>query len=255
QALLCEGQRSRVLGRRGALDFWVHCSAERTFRRRSDMQRISEDSRQVACAKALPAEMHAANPCRSQLVVRRNERTSTRVRFALSRSDPSSRLSSPRRSRRGHELESLPTTIADVVKIRALATPDALAILAPGRSPLAFGALARAIDATIQSLARAGYGRGDRVALALAEGPEMAVAVLSVSGCATCMPLNPALDEASYRVALSTLRADAVIVAGEDSPAARAAAALSVPVPVIRLAFSPADPAGVFTLEAGMSRP
>jgi len=30
---------------------------------------------------------------------------------------------------------------------------------------------------------------------------------------------------------------------------------LSVPVPVIRLAFSPADPAGVFTLEAGMSRP
>jgi len=152
-------------------------------------------------------------------------------------------------------LESLPTTIADIVKIRALATPDALAILAPGRSPLAFGALARAIDATIQSLARAGYGRGDRVALALAEGPEMAVAVLSVSGCATCMPLNPALDEASYRVALSTLRADAVIVAGEDSPAARAAAALSVPVPVIRLVFSPADPAGVFTLEAGMSRP
>jgi len=152
-------------------------------------------------------------------------------------------------------LESLPTTIADIVKIRALATPDALAILAPGRSPLAFGALARAIDATIQSLARAGYGRGDRVALALPEGPEMAVAVLSVSGCATCMPLNPALDEASYRVALSTLRADAVIVAGEDSPAARAAAACSVPVPVIRLAFSPADPAGVFTLEAGMSRP
>ena len=150
-------------------------------------------------------------------------------------------------------MESPPTTIADIVRIKALAAPDALAILAPGRAPLAFGALARAIDATIRSLARAGFGRGDRVALALPEGPEMAVAVLSVSGCATCMPLNPALDEASYRIALSTLRADAVIVGGEDSPAARAAAALSVPV--VRLVFSLADPAGVFTLEAGTSRP
>ena len=84
-------------------------------------------------------------------------------------------------------MESPPTTIADIVRIKALAAPDALAILAPGRAPLAFGALARAIDATIQSLARAGFGRGDRVALALPEGPEMAVAVLSVSGCATCM--------------------------------------------------------------------
>jgi acyl-CoA synthetase (AMP-forming)/AMP-acid ligase II len=116
-------------------------------------------------------------------------------------------------------LESLPTTIADIVKIRALATPDALAILAPGRSPLAFGALARAIDATIQSLARAGYGRGDRVALALARGSgnggrrAVGERVRDLHAAQSC------IGRSVVSVALSTLRADAVIVAGEDSPA------------------------------------
>jgi hypothetical protein len=40
------------------------------------------------------------------------------------------------------------------------------------------------------------------VALALPDGPEVAVALLAVTGSATCAPLNPALDEASYRAAI-----------------------------------------------------
>ena len=134
----------------------------------------------------------------------------------------------------------------------ALRNPDALAILAPGRAPLAFGALVRQIDAAIQSLAAAGFGRGDRVALALPNGPEMAVALLAVTGCATCVPLNPALDEASYVVALRTLRVDALIVPeGEDTPAAGRRTALAMPI--IRLAYLGRDPAGTFTLVAATS--
>ncbi len=40
------------------------------------------------------------------------------------------------------------------------------------------------IDATIASLAAAGYGQGNRVALALPNGPELAVALVAVTGCA-----------------------------------------------------------------------
>lgn len=144
-------------------------------------------------------------------------------------------------------------TIVACIRNESLRSPDALAILAPRRMPLTFRELMRQIDATILSLAAAGVGRGDRVALALPNGPEMAVALLAVTGCATCVPLNPALDEASYLVALQTLRVDALIVPeGEDTPAVRAAQ--SMMLPIMRLAFSPVDPAGRFTFVAGSSR-
>jgi len=155
--------------------------------------------------------------------------------------------------RRASELTPPATTIADLIRDRARIAPDALAILAPERAPLAFAALAQAIDATIEALRLAGYGRGDRLALALPDGPELAVALLAVSGCATAIPLNTALDESSYRVALSWLRADAVIVADADMLAARAAEALAIPI--IRVSVREADPAGVFTLLAAASRP
>jgi oxalate---CoA ligase len=150
------------------------------------------------------------------------------------------------------------TTLVDVVRDHAQRTPDALAILAPGRPPLDYRGLSHALDATIERLAAAGFGRGDRVALALPDGPELAVALMAVSGCATCVPLNSTLDETSYRVAFSRLRVDALIVplaatSADDTPATRTADALSLPV--IRLAFAPADPAGVFTLLPAAARP
>ena len=144
------------------------------------------------------------------------------------------------------------TTIADVVRDRARIAPDALAILAPERKPLTFRALVETMDRCAEQLRVAGLGRGHRLALSLPEGPEMAVAVLAVSGCATCVPLNPALDEASYVGALRALRIDAMIVAGGDTPAARAAEALSIPI--VRLHARESDPAGFFTLDAAVLR-
>jgi len=144
-------------------------------------------------------------------------------------------------------MTSTANTIVKLIARQSHRMPDALAILAPGRATLTFQSLTRQIDAAILSLAAAGFGRGSRVALALPNGPEMAVALLAVTGGATCVPLNPALDETSYRAALQTLRIDALIVPeGEDTPAIRAAHALTAPI--IRLAFSPVAPAGTFTL-------
>jgi len=139
------------------------------------------------------------------------------------------------------------TTIVEIIARHSRRTPNALAILAPGRTPLTFRALADQIDSAIRALAAAGFRRGSRVALALPDGPEVAVALLAVTGSATCVPLNPALDEASCRAAIQASRIDALIVpAGDDTPAVRAANALTVPI--IRLAFTPVDPAGTFTL-------
>ena len=151
------------------------------------------------------------------------------------------------------ELTPYANTIADVIRDRARNAPKAPAILAPGRAPLAFESLAQAIDGTIERLLEAGFGRGDRLALALPDGPEMAVAVLAVSGCATCVPLDPALDEALYRVALEQLRIDALLVPDGDTPAANAATALGVLV--IRVQWRESDPAGVFTLAVPTSHP
>jgi non-ribosomal peptide synthetase component F len=59
--------------------------------------------------------------------------------------------------------------------------PDAPAILAPGRAPLTYGRLSQHMD-NVESMLRAtGIGRRDQVAVVLSNGPEMAVAVLTVA--------------------------------------------------------------------------
>src|SRR5437016_5774498 len=95
----------------------------------------------------------------------------------------------------GLGLTAAANTIVELIARQSHRTPDALAILAPGRAALTFEGLTRQIGATILSLATSGFGRGDRVALALPNSPEMAVALLAVTGGATCVPLNPALEE------------------------------------------------------------
>jgi oxalate---CoA ligase len=146
------------------------------------------------------------------------------------------------------------TSIAELIARKARRAPEALAILAPGRVPLTFGGLRTQIDATIASLAAAGFGRGDRIALVLPDGPELAVALLAVTHGATCVPLNPALDEVSYGAVIRSLRIDALIVLdGPDTPAVRAARTSRLPI--LRLAFASSEPAGAFTLVAESSRP
>ena len=56
------------------------------------------------------------------------------------------------------------------------------------------------------SLARIGIGRGSRVATALPNGLETAVAMLGAMSFATCVPLDPSLDAAACRALLSALR-------------------------------------------------
>src|SRR5262249_29761570 len=77
--------------------------------------------------------------------------------------------------------------------LRALAkaNPDAPAILAQGRATLSYAGLFEQVTRTVDALNRAGYGRGDRIALALPSGPDTTVALLAALAGCVCVPLNP----------------------------------------------------------------
>lgn len=126
---------------------------------------------------------------------------------------------------------------------------EAPALGAPGRDWLDYGGL-RALSRDIGGALRAaGAGRGDRIAIALPNGPEMAAAFVGVAQCAVAAPLNPAYRQDEFAFYLEDLKAKALIVEeGVAGPATAAAKELGVVV--IRLSTSPGAAAGIFSLSA-----
>ena len=138
----------------------------------------------------------------------------------------------------------MPDTILNLLSRGAGA--DA-AVGAPGARALGFDGLRRQVAHTVATLRRLGIGRDDRVAVVLPNGPGMACAFVSVAAGATAAPLNPAFRGEEFEFCLGDLGARALIVgAGDDSPAAAAAARLGVGV--LRLQDRPDSPSGVFDL-------
>ena len=122
------------------------------------------------------------------------------------------------------------------------------AISAPGTKALTFGGLRDQIASLGQALNAIGIGRGDRVAIVLPNGPEMAVSFLAVASFAASAPLNPAYRADEFEFYLTDLNAKALIAAhGVDSPALGVAAKLGVPI--ITLTPQPDLGAGRFDLD------
>jgi acyl-CoA synthetase (AMP-forming)/AMP-acid ligase II len=116
------------------------------------------------------------------------------------------------------------------------------------RPSLSFGALRDLCARTTGTLNRLGIGRGDRVAIVLPNGPEMAAAFLAIGSGAATAPLNPAYRAEEFTFYLTDLRARALVVLqGMASDAREVAARLSIPV----LELIPGEAAGDFTLEGG----
>ena len=102
---------------------------------------------------------------------------------------------------------------------------------APGRAWLGGAALAGLALEAREALNRVGIGRGDRVAIVLANGPEMASCFAAVASCCTAAPLNPAYKSDEFEFYLSDLKPAALILAdGDESPARVVAARLGLPV-------------------------
>jgi acyl-CoA synthetase (AMP-forming)/AMP-acid ligase II len=102
--------------------------------------------------------------------------------------------------------------------------PDAAALRAPDRSPLSYADLRGLVDSTLARLNELGIGRGDRVAIVLPNGPEMAAAFVAVASGATAAPLNPAYRADEFEFYLTDLRAKALIVERNSSSPAVAVA-------------------------------
>ena len=123
---------------------------------------------------------------------------------------------------------------------------------APGRDWMTYGGLQDLTRNVAQALHAMGIGRGDRVAIVLPNGPEMATAFVTIAQVATTAPLNPAYREEEYDFYLSDLKAKALVVTADyDGPAL--AAATKAGMAVIRLSVPKGAVAGQFTLSSDVT--
>ena len=129
----------------------------------------------------------------------------------------------------------------------SLSASGAEALGAPDRGWLTHGGLRDLAGEVALALHGAGVGRGDRVAIVLPNGPEMASAFVTVAQAAVTAPLNPAYREEEFAFYLEDLKARAIILPeGYEGPAL--AAARRFGLVVLRLGVAEGAPAGAFTL-------
>ncbi|MCB1445882.1 MAG: AMP-binding protein [Rhizobiaceae bacterium] len=134
-----------------------------------------------------------------------------------------------------------------VLELLRRGNTEAPALTAPGRAGLSYGGLRDFVRRIHRQLAARDIGPGDRVAIVLPNGPEMASSFLAVASGLSAAPLNPAYTEAEYAFYLSDLKPKLVMVdAGSDNPVRAAAAQLGMDVAEIKVEEN--APAGVFSL-------
>lgn len=141
-------------------------------------------------------------------------------------------------------------TLYELLSAQARRDPSADAILALGRPPLDYGALLDQIDGIRTALNDRGVGRGDRIALLGARGPEVAVALLGITSCAVCVPLNSAAPLTELERGLTETAVKALLV-----PATAAAdvkgLALRLGIVLLEYSVEQGAPAGRFHISGG----
>jgi acyl-CoA synthetase (AMP-forming)/AMP-acid ligase II/thioesterase domain-containing protein/acyl carrier protein len=126
-------------------------------------------------------------------------------------------------------------------------SPEAVALAAPDRIPLTYAALWAQIAGTVRVLNELGLGRGDRIAIVLPQGPELAAAFLAVASGAVAAPLSSTLRERDLEGLFSTLNPNAAILQDTvDSPTRVVARTMGIPI--IELSAVPGAAAGEFLL-------
>ncbi len=142
------------------------------------------------------------------------------------------------------------TTLHDLLKAGEDQAP---AIRASGAEPLTYAGFRTLVMRTIARLNDFGIGRGDRVAIVLPNGPEMATTFVATASAATAAPLNPGYRADEFDFYMSDINTKALIVEeGSTSPAVGVAEKRGITV--ITLKSDPAHGAGAFTLSAETGR-
>jgi acyl-CoA synthetase (AMP-forming)/AMP-acid ligase II len=137
------------------------------------------------------------------------------------------------------------TTLQELLAVGA---DGAVALAAPGPAPLTYRGLRATVARCAEDLNAAGIGRGDRVAIVLPNGPEMAAAFVAIASCAAAAPLNPAYRADEFDFYLSDLNSKALVVErGSQSPAVEVARKRGIAVVEL---VPTAEGAGAFALQA-----
>jgi acyl-CoA synthetase (AMP-forming)/AMP-acid ligase II len=129
----------------------------------------------------------------------------------------------------------------------AAATPDAIALLAPGREPATYRELHGAVDRLAAALRARGLGQDDGVALLFPEGRDLALALLAAISVGIAVPLVWPSPEAEHRRLLERGHVRAVMV---SSALPRSAFAfVERALPVMSFAAGPSGQIGDFHLD------
>jgi acyl-CoA synthetase (AMP-forming)/AMP-acid ligase II len=94
-------------------------------------------------------------------------------------------------------------TLHRMLEEQAKRDPLGSAFRAPGRKPISFQRLLGQCEESVSQLNAAGIGRGDRLAVVLSNGPDMAVCFLVVAMGAGCAPLNPLIAKPNSNFTLT----------------------------------------------------
>jgi acyl-CoA synthetase (AMP-forming)/AMP-acid ligase II len=102
---------------------------------------------------------------------------------------------------------------------------DHPALVAPEHPSLSYRLLRENVLALATQLSQFGLGRGDRMAIAMANGPEMVLTFLAATLCGTAAPLNPKYKQEEFSFYYEDTQAKALITVPGTVEAAIAAAA------------------------------
>src|SRR5437879_257933 len=103
--------------------------------------------------------------------------------------------------------------------------PTHAAIAVSGDAPVvSYEQLRHQVDVLAAQLNQFGFGRGDRIAMALPNGLEVIASFLAASTVCTAAPLNPAYTQDEFKFYLEDTSARALILPSNGADEARAAA-------------------------------
>ncbi|PYT27087.1 MAG: AMP-dependent synthetase [Acidobacteria bacterium] len=115
------------------------------------------------------------------------------------------------------------STLMDVLNA---APGDKIALIVPeSGARISYDSLRRQVTAMADAFASAGIGRGDRIAMAFPNGPEVIICFLAASIAGTAAPLNPAYRREEFSFYLEDTNARLLVLPAHGAKQAREAAA------------------------------
>lgn len=125
------------------------------------------------------------------------------------------------------------------------------ALVAPGKPILTYGQLRENIVTLAAQLNSFGLGRGDRIAIAMGNGPEMIITFFAAAMCGTAAPLNPKYKQEEFAFYYEDTQAKALITQPNTLELAHAAA---TPDMLIISATSNADGTLAFSTDQALAK-